>query len=334
MVKMHKMTNLEYSFIVDELSSMINGKHFDRIKKIDDGIYRIKISNHEILCELGVRINITNFIEKSDQTDKFSEKVAKELDNAKLNEIKQINKDRIIMFDFDRGQLIFEMFGEGNAILVSNGKIVTAVKYESWTGREIKPGEPYSPPKNIPSPKLELSDKYVIVSLMKLPIGKDYVAEALIRTNINEKTPGTSINEKDKKAIEKELDTICSNASPFVFYDNEKVVDLALINLSKYQNFTHKNFKTLSEAADEYYSKVEKPNPKLEKLLARLEKQEERLEELISEEKLHKETGDVVYANYQKLEFLINLAKQGKFEELENYKAKLNKKEKFFDVDL
>ncbi|MFH1785684.1 MAG: NFACT family protein [Candidatus Micrarchaeota archaeon] len=331
---MHRMTNFEYSFLVDELS-ILTGKHFDRIRKLDDGIYRIKISNHEILCELGTRIHFTNYIEKSEQTDKFTEKVAKELDNAKLKEIKQINKDRIVMFDFDKGQLIFEMFGEGNAILVNNNITVTAVRYESWSGREIKPGLPYLPPKNIPSEKLELSERYVIVSLMKLPMGKDYVIEALTRAKINEKTSGISLTTNEKTNLEKELKKIYAETSPIVFYDDEKVVDFGLINLSKYQTSSNKKFKTLSEAADEYYSKVEKSNPKLEKLISRLEKQQERLEDLIQEEKNFKENGDLVYAKYQSIETLINLAKEGKFEELEiRYKAKIDKKEKSLEVDL
>lgn len=324
------MTNLEYSFLVTELAPLITNKHFDRIKKLSDGIYRIKISNYEIICELGVRIHFTKYIEQTTETDKFAEKAAKELDNAKLLAITQVNSDRIILFNFDKAQLIFEMFGDGNAILVRDGITIAAVKYQSWTGREIKPGLQYSPPKNVPSTKLELSDRYIIVSLMKLPLGKDYVAEALVRTKIDEKKPGNLISETEKKKLENELEKIKKEAAPLVFSDNSKIVDYSLIRLSKYSAFTIQEFKTLSDAADEYYSKAEKPNPKLEKLLSRLEKQHERLEELLREEKDFKANGDFIYANYEKIENIIQLAKAGKFDELEN--AKIDKKEKSIDV--
>jgi predicted ribosome quality control (RQC) complex YloA/Tae2 family protein len=331
---MHHMTNFEYSFIVGELSSRLLGKHFDRIRKVGDGLYRIKISNYEVICELGTRIHLTKYLEQTDQTDKFVEKVAKELENAKLKSIQQINKDRIIMFDFTKCQLVFEMFGEGNAVLVRDGVTITAVKYESWTGREIKPGMPYSPPKNVPTESLELSPKYIIVSLMKLPIGKDYVLEALSRAKIDEKKSGILLSTDERARLETELSNLCNNPTPVIFYDNNHVVDFGLTDFSKYKTSTNQKLSSLSEAADEYYSKVEKPNPKLEKLVSRLEKQQERLEELIQEEKTFKDEGDKIYSDYSMVENLIALARAGKFDELEKkYNAKIDKKEKSIDMN-
>jgi predicted ribosome quality control (RQC) complex YloA/Tae2 family protein len=322
--------------MVNELSPLVVGKHFDRIRKLGDGIYRLKIGSTEILCELGIRIHFTKYIEQSNETDKFAEKVGKELDNAKLKAIKQINNDRIIVFEFDRGQLVFEMFGDGNAILIRDSITITAVKFESWTGREIKSGSPYSPPKNLPSNKLELSDKYVIVSLMKLPLGKEYATEILQRLKIDEKKSGSSLSGNQILALESEINKIKSSPMPLVFFDpidSTKPVDFSLTTLSKHSKLKTQNFKTLSEAADEYYSRVEKPNPKIVKLLSRLEKQQERLEGLLQEEKEFKVTGDRIYAEYVAVENLLQLAKSGKFEELEKkYNTKIDKKEKTIEV--
>ncbi|MFH1520085.1 MAG: NFACT family protein [Candidatus Micrarchaeota archaeon] len=324
------MTNLEYSFLVDELSPKITGKHFNRIKKLNDGIYRMKIANYEILCELGVRIHLTKYIEQTSETDKFTEKVAKELDNAKLLAITQVNHDRIVLFDFDKAQLIFEMFSDGNAILIRDGKTIAAVKYQSWTGREIKSGSQYSPPKNIPTSGLELSDRYVIVSLMKLPLGKDYVIEALSRAKIDEKKQGNQIDSSEKKKLEYELEKIKKETTPLLFVDGSKIIDYGLTPMSKYSTFTIQESQTLSDAADEYYSKAEKLNPKLEKLLSRLEKQQERLMELLQEEKDFKANGDFIYANYAIIENIIQLATVGKFDELN---AQIDKKEKSVTVN-
>jgi predicted ribosome quality control (RQC) complex YloA/Tae2 family protein len=118
---MHKMNNLEYSFIVNELTLKVVGKHFNRIRKLSENIYRMKIGTTEIICELGMRLHETMLIEKTEQTDKFVEKAGKELDNARLTSIIQVNKDRIVSFVFDNTSLVFEMFGEGNAILVRDG---------------------------------------------------------------------------------------------------------------------------------------------------------------------------------------------------------------------
>jgi predicted ribosome quality control (RQC) complex YloA/Tae2 family protein len=88
-------------------------------------------------------------------------------------------------------------------------------------------------------------------------------------------------------------------------------------------------------AADEYYSKAERPNPKLEKLEKRLEKQQERLLELQTEEVQNRTAGDFIYHNYQKVEHVLELAKSGKFEELERkHQGKADKKEKSVEVEL
>lgn len=331
---MHKMSNLEYSFIVRELAINLNGKHFGRIRKIGGSTYRMKIAGFEILCGLGVRIYSTKYIEPA-ESDKFTEKVEKELDNARLSEIRQINNDRIVSFVFDKGELVFEMFGEGNAILVKGGNTVCAHKYEAWSDREIKAGAPYKPPKTAPAERLEVSDKYIIVSLMKLPLGKDYALEALARLKIDEKTPGNSLSGNRILALEAEIAKLQAEAKPVAFFENGKMLDFALARLSKHSKLETSEPSSLSEAADEYYAHLEKTNPKLEKLTERLEKQAERLSELQGEEKANKEKGDYIYANYQKAEEAIALAKADKAQELEKkFNGKMDKKEKSVEADL
>ncbi len=330
---MHEMSALEYSFIVSELAPKIVGKHFDRIRKLGDGVYRMKIGTSEILCELGVRIHETRYLEEGAEPDKFVEKAGKELDNARLVSLEQVNNDRILSFAFDKGTLVFEMFGNGNAVLVRNGITLCAVKYEKWAGREIAAGKPYSPP-SAPFTALETSDRYIIVSLMKLPFGKEYAAEALARAGIDEKAPGNKLGSSELLKLEHELQNIRSSAKPVVFYENGKPADFALAPLSRYRNSEARGCASLSEAADEYYANVEVPNPEVEKLVRRLEKQRERLQELMGEEKLNKQKGDFIYSHYAEIEKLLALVKEGKFEKLEKAKvARIDKKDRSFEAE-
>ncbi|MFN7991101.1 MAG: NFACT family protein [Candidatus Micrarchaeia archaeon] len=332
---MHKMSNLEFFFIAKELSGSLAGKHFSRIRKLGDGIYRMKIGTLEILAESGVRIHATKYIETSDETDKFVEKLNKELDNGRLIFVEQLNQDRIVSFNFDKGQLVFEMFGGGNVILVQGGTTVCAQKYESWSDREIKAGSPYSPPKNVPSALLEVSEKYIIVSLMKLPLGKEYALEALRRAGIDEKLPGSSLSGNRILSLEREISLIRENAAPYGFFDNGRLVDFSLTRLSAYSGLETRSFQTLSEAADEYYHSYEKPNPLLEKLTERLSKQKERIAALETEEKDHRAKGDMIYQHYQLAEEILSMAKAGKFPEIEaRFAARIDKKEKSIELDL
>ncbi|MBN1170455.1 NFACT family protein [Candidatus Micrarchaeota archaeon] len=316
---MHKMSNLEYSFMVRELQ-FLAGKHFSRIRKIRDGLYRMKIGSSEIICEPGVRMHITKYVEEAQPHDKFVEKLEKELKNAKLQSIEQINQDRIIAFNFGGLQLVFEMFGQGNIILAKDQKTITAYRFESWSDREIVPGKEYKYPRSSAS-ALEASEKYIIVSLMKLPVGKEYALEALARLGIEEKTPGASLSGNQLMKLEETLRSIADNAQPLVYY-SEKPVDYSLCRLSKY-DYPAREFATLGEAADEYYNNFEEPDPQLEKLKVRLSKQEERLGLLQDEEKRYRECGDFIYANYQEIEQAIELARKDKI--------KTDKKEKSFE---
>lgn len=328
---MHGMASLEYSFMVSELAPKIVGKHFGRIRKLGGNAYRMKIGTTEILCELGVRIHETRYLAEA-ESDKFTEKAAKEIDNARLLSLEQVNNDRIVSFTFDKGTLVFEMFGKGNAVLVRDGITVCAVKYEKWAGREITAGKPYSPP-SAPSTALETSEKYIISSLMKLPFGKEYAAEALARAGIDEKTPGNELGTGGLLRLEHELQGIRSSAKPVVFYESGKPADFALAPLAKYMKLEMRPFASLSEAADEYYANVELPNPEVEKLLRRLEKQKERVLELADEERVSREKGDYIIQHYAEIERLLALAKEGKFEELEKLGAKIDKKEKSFELE-
>jgi len=337
---MHKMANLEYAFMVQELAPRVVGRHFSRIRKVAEGIYRIKIGDSEILCQAGIRLHETRYIEKSEQTDKFAEKISKELDNAKLISLGQINNDRIIEFTFDRGRLIFEMFGDGNIVLVRDGITVCAYRYESWSDRNIKAGSSYAPPKPSVTEQLEVSDRFIIVSLMKMPFGKDYAAEALSHLGIDEKTPGNQLAPDQINRIEVELRKIRDGAKPVVFYQGGKPVDFALVDLARYSKLEKREFASLGDAADEYYANMEQPNPEVEKLMRRLEKQKEHLQELLEEEKANRSQGDYIYAHYVEIERILGLAAAGKFEEIEkipNQKIKvikIDKKEKSVEVEL
>lgn len=327
---MHIMSGLEYSFITTELSRLVN-KHFNRIRRLGGKTYRMKLGSEEILCELGVRIHATRYIEPPAEGDKFTEKVNKELDNARLLRIEQINQDRILSFVFDKGSLVFEMFGQGNAILVRDGITLSAHKYESWSDREIRAGAEYRPPR-APAKEIVPSGKYIIVSIMKTPLGKEYALEALARAGVDEKTPGDDLSGNKLKSIEDEIERIKSDARPTVFYDEGKPAEFSLAQLSRYKGMESKTFQSLSEAADAYYSRLEAPNPKLEKLIKRLEQQKERLLKLREEEKEMRRKGDLIYERYSDIEELISLAKKNDFEELEKRGVKINRKERSLET--
>ncbi len=336
---MRSMLAPEYGYLVKELQHLA-GKRFTKIARVESG-YKMKIGDADLICRPGIKLYATKYIEEAGEADAFVEKARKELKGKILKGIGQVNRDRILVFDFGELKLYFEMFAKGNIVLVKEGKTLSALRYEQWRGREIKTNRKYQPPEAPPQGIDEvISSNYIIVSLLKLPLGRLYVEELLARTETEEKTQGITLSEEQVGKLKETLEEMKTEFMPYVFYENEKPVDFGLLKFSKYGNLEAREFGTLSEAADEFYFRqaVPEEKPETEKLEKRLEKQEEYLVQLKEDEKTLKERGDFIYANYEKIEKLLETAKNSKPDEIEEklseYNAKLNKKEKSVEVEI
>ncbi len=336
---MRSMLAVEYGYLVKELQPLI-GKRFSKIAKVKSG-YKMKIGSADLTCRPGIRLYITKYIEEAEDVDAFVEKARKELKGKILKGIEQINNDRNLVFDFGELKLYFEMFAKGNLVLVKNGKTISALRYETWSDREIKSNREYKSPK-VPAEKIEdvISANYIIVSLLKLPLGRSYVEEIFARTGIDEKTPGIELSKDEINKIKQTIEEMKKEFKPYIFYENEKPVDFGLLKFSKYKELETKEFETLSEAEDEFYfnePKAEK-KPGIERIERRLNKQEEYLKQLKENEKELKEKGDFIYSNYQEIEKILEIAQNSSLDEIEEklskYKAKLNKKEKRIEIEI
>jgi len=335
------MTSLEYGYIVKELQSLVE-KRFRKFYFIRGNLYRMKIGEADIVCEPGVRLHITKYLEESDDADNLTQKMRKELENAKVLAIRQLNNDRVVVFEFADGlNLYFEMFAKGNIILVKDGKTVMAMREEHWADREIAHGKPYCPPKSSTVEKLEavLSEKYIVACMMKLPLGKEYAKEILQRCDIKETRPGNSLTESQVGGINKQISDIKKKQKPYLFKSRKegRSIEYGLVIFSGMDAIETESQekKSLSEALDEYYNDQSKEgiDPETEKLIGRLKKQEERLAELNAMENELKTKGDYINKNYEKIEEVLKIASSNP-EKLEKYNVKTDKKEKKIEIEI
>lgn len=338
---MRELAALEYSYIIKEMQKL-HGKHFGNIYTLAGGKYRLKIGNENIMVEPGVRMHFTKYIEETETPDGFAQKVKKELKNSRLLEITQVNDDRIIEMRFENASLIFEMFGKGNVILVEEEKTVAALHYRKWAGREITRGKKYTPPpSNIRKTLAEvLSDRYIIHSLMRLPLGKEYAKELLVRCCIEERKPGDELTEEEKLCLEKETERMLREAKPRVYLDNQgKTTEFGLSVFGWAAEHKTKEFPTLNEAVDEFYfHQKEEESPQVGRIRKRLEKQEERMEELMQKEGECRKKGDFIYEKEISIAQLLEELRNIKLEKIEEkyakYRAKVNKKERSVEIDI
>lgn len=337
-----EMLGVEYAFIARELDELLKGRHLQKFQKVDERKYRMRFEKYDVICEIGKRMHITNYLEEVEEADNFAQKVKKEIVGKRLRAVRQLNNDRIISFQFDDRELIFEMFREGNVILLENGKIIAALNEEKWANREIRVGKNYSAPPAPPQGITEaLNEKPIVVSLIKLSLGKLYAADILKRCGIDEKKAGKDLTADEIERIKKEINF---KPQPLVFLRDGKVIDYAIKPIIAYeeQGAVAEPTATLSEAADRYYwenKPVEEPK-ELKKLMDRIKKQEAYLEELKKEEQTHKEIGDWIYANYNYVENILRDAKEIGTKNLEKLKEKynniinINKEKKIIEIEV
>lgn len=308
------MANLDYTFIANELQPLV-GRFFDKFYELRDGVFRLKFGRENILIELGVRLHLTKYIEEAPEASNFTMKVRKELKGKKLSALSQQGKDRIIIFDFEGTQLIAEMFGEGNLVLVRDGKILAVYSRKKWKGRELAAHAEYSPPPSQTKTLEEIlsspADAPIGAALRGLNIGMDYARAILADAGIPDSKPVNSLSKEEKNSLSISYKKLMENLSPKVIYGEEnKPISFSLFGEGK-------ESPTLSVALDEFYGipQVESAEKKegkkeLESLIHLLKTQEERMKELEAEEADAKKKGDYIYGHYEEIEEILSIYKK------------------------
>lgn len=322
------MSNLEYSFLCQELQSLVGGR-LDKLYDMENGEFRLRVrlpGRHEdVAAKLGERMHLTRYIKEAPKTpSNLAMFLRKRILGMKLEAVEQHGFDRVIVFRF-AGEtphlLIFEMFADGNLILVDEkGVIARCQRREEWKDRVLREGQVYrfpnsdrlSPPFN-PEKLSKILEQKPIISLLisKTNFGNDYLEEGCQRAGIDPKKVGTKLDAGEIEALVKNLNDIQEKAKPIVYLKGEKPFDYSLAELAKYSGEEARGTKSLSEAIDECANQgdgMEKSSgeteqeKKIEKLKKRLALQKEHYASIQKEAEECRRKGDEIYSRYQEIE--------------------------------
>jgi predicted ribosome quality control (RQC) complex YloA/Tae2 family protein len=262
----------------------------------------------------------------------------KHLRNGKIIEIQQHEFERIVIFKVSAKdgefQLISELFGEGNIILVSPQKeVLHALAYRRMRDRNILRGEKFqhAPPSgknptNLSRQQLDeirgLGRLEIVRALTKfLSIGGLYAEEMLLRARVDKNTPCESLTEQEIDQIYVHIRRIFSliaagESDPRIIIDDKSNrIDVVPIFLEKYAPLKQKAYKTFNEAVDEYYitSTLEEKLVKIDKEFRRalekqqriLQRQKEALENLTEKIERNMKIGEAIFAHLGELRQLV-----------------------------
>ena len=296
----------------------------------------------QLLIEAGKRIHLTSYdYEKPKYPPSFCMALRKHLRNGRIKGVQQYEFERIVVIDIDgRGgdyQLISELFGEGNVILIDQEKrIIQALTYRRMKDRDIIPkaGFKHAPPSGYNPVNLkpedlerlkEFGDLTVVKALTRfLSIGGVYAEEILLRSNVEKDMPCKNLTLDELRRIYYSLEELISSIlegriDPRIYIDeNGEWIDVTPIPLERYRHLRPETYRDFNEALDRYYLKLYVSdklgrvegdiNQELRRLKDILHRQEEalkRLEERISRDR---RIGNLIYEHINELGYVLEKA--------------------------
>ncbi|MGB9978596.1 ribosome rescue protein RqcH [Methanobacterium sp.] len=343
---MKNMSNVDVYAVCHELRDLLKGARVDKAYQPtkDTVLIRFHVSGMgrvDIVFQAGRRMHMTQYpLPNPKIPPNFPMLLRKYIKGATVEDIKQYNFDRIIELHVAKEQkftLVIELFAKGNIILLDEeGKIILPLKRKLWSDRKISSKEEYKyPPKRGINPlevsKEELegvfrnSDSDVIRTLARSGLGGIYSEEIIIRSNVQKDSPAAEISDNDLNSIYNSISELfeplrTSNFHPQIVSDGKE--DVLPLNLKLYEDYKKETFETYNEAADEFFSSEVRETIKneyegiwgaeVQKFEKRLKIQEETLDKFRKTIKISKKRGDLLYANYGKIQSILDIIKDAR----------------------
>ncbi|MCK4367940.1 MAG: NFACT family protein, partial [Thermoplasmata archaeon] len=296
-----EMTSFDIMVMSAELQRLI-GSYVEKIYQPQTNRLHFRFNipgsgKENLIVNLGKWVYLDPAAEPPGKVLSYGMFLRKYLINGKVIRIQQRKFDRIVEFTIDRRsefQLVLEMFGKGNVILIKDGMILQPLHSKSWSGRELRAHKQYSfPPERTDAPRLSQEEVLSIITssekdlvralAVDVNLGGVYAEELCHRTGIDKNAPAKDLEKEAADsllaALAALLDEI-SHPTPTVVFDENVPADVVPIRLRKYDGLRQEERETLSEAISEYLAgqPMEIKDERVAKLERRRRQQEEALQ--------------------------------------------------------
>lgn len=329
-------------FIVKEMQCLIGAKlekvyHSKTFK--NEILFRFYSKDHGKLflrADILNNIYFTQYKDEYDSVSGFGMFLRKHLTNTQIKSIKQYEFDRVIDIEFEirkkgvtsKNNLIIELFGGGNIILINEDKKILGLLYsQRWKDRTIHPGKEYVFPKPNFNPlssekndfvkKIKASEKESIVKALAsdIALGGEYAEEVCARAKVDK---NHKINDLSDEEIELFFTIIqnMKNAEIKGFVYSETITPFEFLTAKNLK----KEYKTFCEALDNVLTEkrqlTEKNNlekkaeAKLNKIETILKKQEKMYSQIKEDTELNQKKAEKIYENYTFFDDLLKEIKE------------------------
>ncbi len=343
-----EFTSFDVAAVVRELRENIANSRVINVYQLNDKTLLLKLhgsgeTTFTLVLEAGRRLHLTSYtLEKPLVPPAFCMALRKNLKGSKLISVEQYEFERVILFHFKSKtgvlQLVLELFGEGNIILVDGeNKILQALHYKRMRDRNILRGEFFSfaPPSGQNPLKISkqtfldslksFTDVEVVRALARfLGIGGIYAEEILLRLGIDKTTHCNDLSLHQAETIynclhEMLFQILNGKLEPNIVLDEAgKFIDVTPLRLKRYEKLKAHTCASFNEALDEFYTrtttleeaeageKIDALKRELERLGRVMAEQEKALKEAEQSVEKYRQIGDAIYMHSVELQTLLN----------------------------
>lgn len=264
-----------------------------------------------------------------DTPSQFAVHLRKHLSNGRISAVSQKDFDRVIVLEVQkekRYEIVFELFGEGNMVVVSEGKIVNCAVTKTWKHRSIAPGVEYSFPPQRFNPisagygefvsRLEGSTSDVVRTLAtSVNLGGQYAEEICLRAGIEKARRAKDLTEDERRSLyeslQRLLEEIGGAPTPGVFLEGGVPVDVAPTSLRLNSSLTAETFPSLSAALQSFLDRRPSVEPsdedeEVQRLRRQLEQQSEVVEKLRGDVESTSSRAELLFTNYSLVSSIIS----------------------------
>lgn len=332
------LSSFDLRALVAEWQAMVGG-YVDKIYQRDDEvIVRINVTERgkaELYSKSGRWLCLHEIENKPESPPPFAQALRRILGNARVTAVEQRGFDRIAIFRVERGHerfdVIFEVFGKGNLVLVRDGTTVAAQYPQKFKDRTVQVNEAYAFPASGVDP-LELDrtafadtlrgakGQLVRVLASVLNLGGTYAEELCLRAGVDKEIRVKDLIDGVIDSLYTALNNLAvavdQERRPTVVFQEGLAIDATPIELVQHRERERKEFATFNEALSHFLTVAEPeasaPADVAAKFERRIAQQEEILRSLREETTLLEAQAVFLYGHYAVFDELLRAVREGR----------------------
>ncbi len=334
----NEMTAFDVLAVVKEITPLVGG-YLDKVFHWDSRNLLLRVNVPNLGRREIVLLDLTWLYVSSERPEtpefpsQFAVHLRKLLSNARIDGVSQQEFDRVIVIDLikEKGyKLVIELFGEGNLLLVSEGKIINCLISKTWKSREIRPGADYQFPPARFNPRtqgyeafkkaFQSSNSDVVRTLAtSINLGGQYAEEVCLRASVEKGTKASKLEGAAVERLHAGLKSVLDElpvAQATAVLENEGAVDVTPLPLRIHQDSGRQQFPSFSAALQFFLEhrkvaeKVAIGNPEVQRLERQLQQQRDTAEKGREESERLTRAAEALYTAYNEVANMLGAIKR------------------------